>query len=69
MDTVVVTLEHVLIFEFKIDQPAAEALRQIQEQDYAERFGQADKRTILIGVSFSSERREVGEWVVEKVTG
>ena len=69
MDTVVVTLEHVLIFEFKIDQPAAEALQQIQEQGYAERFGQADKRTVLIGVSFSTEDRGVGEWVVEKVTG
>ena len=40
MDTVVVTPKNVLIFEFKIDQPAAEALQQIQEQGYAERFAQ-----------------------------
>ena len=66
MDTVVVTPKNVLIFEFKIDQPAAEALQQIQEQGYAERFAQADKHTILIGVSFNSERREVGEWMVEE---
>ena len=66
MDTVVVTPRHVLIFEFKIDQPAAEALQQIREQGYTERFGQAEKETLLIGVSFSSEDRGVGEWAVEE---
>ena len=69
LDTVVVTYDRVIIFEFKIDQPAASALQQIQEKQYAERFQEAGKPTVLIGVSFSTENRTVGEWVVEKVPG
>ncbi len=66
IDTVVNTPERTLIFEFKIDQPAAVALQQIRTQGYAERFGQADKSTLLIGVSFSTDERRVSDWVVEE---
>ena len=66
LDTVVVTPNRVIIFEFKIDQPASLALQQIQEKKYAERFREAGKQTVLIGVSFSTEDRTVGEWVVEE---
>ncbi len=64
IDTVVDTPERTLIFEFKIDQPAAVALQQIRTQGYAERFGRADKSTLLIGVSFSTDERRVSEWMV-----
>ena len=66
MDTVVTTPDRVLIFEFKIDQPATAALQQIRDLEYPERFKQEGKRTVLIGVSFSTEERGVGEWVVEE---
>ena len=66
IDTVVDTPERTLIFEFKMDQSAAVALQQIRTQGYAERFGRADKSTLLIGVSFSTDERRVGEWTVEK---
>ncbi len=66
IDTVVDTPRRTLIFEFKIDQPAAAALQQIRARGYAERFGQADKSTLLIGVSFSAEERRVSEWMVEE---
>jgi hypothetical protein len=66
IDTVVDTPQRMLIFEFKVDQPAAVALQQVRDQRYAERFGQADKRTLLIGVSFSTDERRVSEWIVEE---
>ena len=66
MDTVITTPDRILIFEFKVDQPAAVALQQIRDKRYPERFRQDGKRTVLIGVSFSAEDRGVGEWVVEE---
>ena len=66
MDTVVATPDRILIFEFKIDQPATAALQQIRDKGYPERFCQQGKDTVLIGVSFSTEDRGVGEWVVEE---
>ena len=65
MDTVIATPDRILIFEFKIDQPASTALQQIRDKGYPERFGQAGKSVTLIGVSFSAENRNVREWVVE----
>ena len=66
MDTVVATPDRMLIFGFKVDQPATVALQQIRENKYSERFSQEGKATILIGVSFSTEDRGAGEWMVEE---
>ncbi len=59
------TPDRTLIFEFKVDQPAATAMQQIRDQGYAERFGQTNKDILLIGVSFDAQARGVGEWKVE----
>ena len=66
MDAVVTTLSHIIIFEFKIDQTAAVALQQIKEKSYPERFRQPNHSIVLIGVNFSTEERNVSEWMVEE---
>lgn len=54
--------DYVYIFEFKLDGSADEALRQIEEKNYAKPY-LADKRQVIcIGVNFSSETRTVEEW-------
>lgn len=64
-DCVVQTKDFVYLFEFKRDKSAAEALAQIEEKNYAAPFA-ADSRTILkVGVSFSSEEKNIVEWRVE----
>lgn len=61
-DCIVETEENVYIFEFKLDQSADDALRQIEEKGYAKPY-EADRRKIYkIGVNFSSEKRNVEEW-------
>ena len=63
-DIIVETADYVYIFEFKLDGTAAEALKQIDDKGYAEPYA-ADKRKLFrIGVSFSSEKRNITEWVV-----
>ena len=64
-DCVVQTKDFVYLFEFKRDKSADEAMAQIEEKNYAAPFA-ADSRTILkVGVSFSSEEKNIVEWKVE----
>lgn len=56
---------HAYVFEFKRDRPAREALTQIRQKGYADRFAATEKRLHLVGVSFSTQERTIGEWVEE----
>ena len=49
----------IFLIEFKLDQSAAEALAQIERNNYAEKYDFAGKRVFKVGVSFSSEKRTI----------
>ncbi|MBQ1885447.1 MAG: PD-(D/E)XK nuclease domain-containing protein, partial [Bacteroidales bacterium] len=57
---------YVYIFEFKIDQDAQTALNQINVKNYAGRFKMDNRKIYKIGVSFSSEEKNIVEWVSEE---
>ena len=64
-DCIVETKNYVYIFEFKRDESADVALKQIEDQGYALAYS-ADKRSVLkIGVGFDSKARELVEWKVK----
>jgi hypothetical protein len=67
IDAVMETPDHVYVMEFKRDKSAAEAMAQIKDKKYYEKFLTSDKKITLVGVNFDSERRTIAEWVVEKV--
>ena len=67
IDAVMETPDHVYVMEFKRDKSAAEAMAQIKEKKYYEKFLGSGKKITLIGVSFDSDKRTIAEWVVEKV--
>ena len=52
----------ICIFELKLGQNADIALTQAETKKYRERFLSKDKPTLVIGVNFSSESRNVSEW-------
>ena len=63
-DVIIETDNDVFIFEFKLDGSAEEALKQIEEKQYAVPY-QSDKRPVhKIGVNISSESRTVDQWLV-----
>lgn len=63
-DIIIETDNDIFIFEFKLDGSAEEALKQIEEQQYAVPYLD-DKRAVhKIGVNISSESRTVEEWLV-----
>ena len=66
MDMTVQTNDYVYIFEFKFNKSAEEALAQIDEKGYAERY-QSDERTLMkIGVNYSTAERNINEWEIKR---
>ena len=65
IDAVIVNRNHIYIFEFKMDQPAAVAIVQIKEKGYATPYLNEGKPITLIGINFSREKRNIVEWVEE----
>ncbi|MBQ9361472.1 MAG: ATP-binding protein [Lachnospiraceae bacterium] len=65
-DCIVETDDYVYIFEFKRDDSADEALRQIEDKGYAKPYA-ADKRKLYrIGVNFDSKERTIDGWEVRE---
>ncbi len=65
IDAVMETPDHVYVMEFKRDKSAAEAMAQIKEKKYYEKFIASGKKITLVGINFNSEKRTIAEWVVE----
>lgn len=62
IDMVVSTDKLVYIFEFKIDSSAEEALKQINNEKYFEKYLDKEKKLILVGVNFDTRERNISEW-------
>lgn len=65
IDAVVELVDHIYLFEFKLDQDAAKALRQIQEHIYYEKYQLYGKPISCIGVNFNTKTRNVDDWEVK----
>jgi hypothetical protein len=67
MDAVVTLDSSIFIFEFKFNKTAKEAIKQIKEKKYAEKYQGLGKAIYLIGVNISQKERNINEWEVEKL--
>jgi len=48
--------------EFKLDDSADAALEQIREKRYGSPYLNQEKEVMVLGISFSSAKKEVAEW-------
>ena len=69
IDAVMETPDHVYVMEFKRDKSASEAMAQIKENKYYEKFLASGKKITLVGVNFDSEKRTIAEYLVECIKG
>ncbi len=65
IDLLIEFTDKVFLIEFKCDQNAGRAIRQIREKGYAEKYRAGDSRIILMGINFGSEERNIKEWKIE----
>ena len=67
IDLVVTFPDETYIIEFKCNQSAEAGIKQIKDQGYVEKYRQSGKRIILMGINFSTEKRNLAAWQVEQV--
>lgn len=67
IDAVVELTDRIYLFEFKLDKSAAEALAQIEQNRYFEKYQLHGKPITCVGANFSTTTRTVDEWAVEEI--
>ena len=65
IDMVLQTNKFIYIMEFKLEGTAEEALKQINEKQYALPFEADGRKIFKIGVNFSAKTRNIEKWIVE----
>lgn len=65
IDLVLQTDEFIYVMEFKLEGSAEEALRQINEKNYAQPFAADPRKLFKIGINFSNQTRNIERWIVE----
>jgi PD-(D/E)XK nuclease superfamily len=59
------TATHIFIFEFKFNRSAVEAMKQIKDNKYADKYRASGKIIYGIGVNFVSLDKEINGWETE----
>jgi hypothetical protein len=67
IDAVLTYENRIYLFEFKLDQNASIALEQIQNKDYFKKYLHAGKELYLVGINFSSAKKEIESCEVRKM--
>lgn len=65
IDMQIETPKYVYVVELKYDGSVEEALHQIDEKQYALKFGLDSRKLFKIGVNFSSQTRRIEDWKVK----
>ncbi|WP_175419960.1 PD-(D/E)XK nuclease domain-containing protein [Marinitoga sp. 1154] len=53
------------IFEIKVDKSAIDAINQIKEKKYYEKY--RGKEIYIIGININSEKRNIENYIIEKI--
>ena len=64
IDLTVQTDRYIYVMEFKLEGTAEDALRQIEEKQYAQPFQSDSRQLYKVGVNFSAQARNIEKWIV-----
>lgn len=67
VDSLVETTHYFYIFEFKLDKSGEIAFQQIIDKKYYEAYYHQGKRVMGIGVNFSSETKNIQDWIMKQI--
>jgi len=68
LDLLVETDDFLYLMEFKLDEPAENAIAQIKSRKYVQSYKNSPKTILLVGIGFSKEERNVESWKAEEWT-
>lgn len=66
-DMVMQTPKAIYVFELKMNKPAEEALKQIDEKGYMIPYMADSRKIVKCGICFSTQTRTIEEWVIKEV--
>ena len=66
VDMVLRTATHLYLFELKLNQSAATALKQIDLKDYPKRFTLCGLPIVKVGINFDTEQHNITDWQVSE---
>lgn len=66
IDCVLQTMNTIYIIEFKLNGSKEEALQQIIDKQYAQKYQQGEKEVVLLGVEFDKDQRNIGDYIVKR---
>ena len=66
IDLMVAAGEWIYVVEFKLNKTADDAMKQIENKDYALKYRKEDKRIMLIGVNFDFTTGNITDWLKEE---
>jgi len=64
IDLLIKTKDYIYILEFKINNSADEALKQIEDKQYAKPFEADGRKIFKIGINFSTSTRRIDGWKI-----
>ena len=64
IDLLLQTDKYVYIMEFKLEGSAEEALKQIEDRNYAAPFASDPRKVLKVGINFSAQSRNIDKWIV-----
>ncbi|KLO21565.1 ATPase AAA [Marinitoga sp. 1197] len=64
-DLVIDFYESIYLFEIKVDKSAIDAINQIKEKKYYEKY--KGKEIYIIGININSEKRNIEDYIIEKI--
>ena len=64
-DCVAQTADYIYVFEFKLDAPIEEAMKQIDDRGYTIPYTADQRKLYKIGVVFSTEKRNIADYRIE----
>ncbi|WP_459997213.1 PD-(D/E)XK nuclease domain-containing protein, partial [Marinitoga arctica] len=59
--------DKIYLFEIKLDKSAEEAINQIKEMKYYEKYMNNSNEIYLIGININSEKRNIEDYIIEKI--
>ena len=64
IDCVLETTDSIYVIEFKLNGTKEDALQQIHDKQYAQKYQGSDKKVVLLGVEFDKKSRNLGGFVM-----
>ena len=67
IDCVMQTTDTVYVIEIKLNGTKEEALKQIQDKQYAQKYQRSGKTIVLLGVEFDQKSRNIGDYLLYRL--